>query len=253
MDYLMLVRVADDAAPTSDESSPEDWVERTTADGTRLFGERLQPAEEATTVRVRGGQVLLTDGPFAEVHEQIAGVDLLRVGSREEALAIASAHPVAGFGALELRELWPFPADDVMPVAPDAAENARYLLVMVHEPGAATAAAAPAVAGTPHDDDADEGARDGGARPDAWIAEMARRDVDEGGARLRPAAEAVTVRRVGGEVLVTDGPFAELREQVAGYQLLSVANLDEALAAAAAHPAAGPGGAIEVRALWPVD
>ncbi len=236
MDYLMLVRVAPDATPTADESSPEDWVERTTTDGTRVFGERLQPAEEATTVRVRGGQVLLTDGPFAEVHEQVAGFDLLRVGSRAEALAVAAAHPVAGFGALELRELWPFASGDGMPVAPDAAARARYLLVWVDEPGPGTRA--PADAGDP---------------PDAWLADMARRDVDEGGARLRPAAEAATVRRTGGQVVVTDGPFAELREQVAGYQLLSVADLDEALAVAAAHPAAGPGGAIEVRALWPFE
>lgn len=242
MDYLMLVRVAPDATPTADESSPEDWVERTTADGTRLFGERLQPAEEATTVRVRDGQVLLTDGPFAEVHEQVAGFDLLVVRSRDEALAVAAAHPVAGFGALELRELWPFGSGDALPVAPDAASRARYLLVMVDESGGTPAGAAPRDAGA-----------DANACPDAWIAEMARRDVDEGGARLRPPTEAVVVRRVGGETLVTDGPFAELREQVAGYQLLSVADLDEALAAAAAHPAAGPGGAIEVRALWPVD
>lgn len=238
MDYLMLVRVAPDATPTADASSPEDWVERTDAEGVRLFGERLQPAEEATTVRVRDGQVLLTDGPFAEVHEQVAGFDLLRVSSRDEALAVASAHPVAGFGALELRELWPFDGPgDALPVAPDAAARARYLLVMVDESAAATDA--------PSDG--------GGGRPDAWIAEMARRDVDEGGARLRPPREAMTVRRAAGEVVVTDGPFAELREQVAGYQLLSVADLDEALAAAAAHPAAGPGGAIEVRALWPLD
>lgn len=240
MDHLLLVRVAHDAAPTADESSPEAWVERTTADGTRLFGEQLQPAEEATTVRVRDGQVLLTDGPFAEVHEQIAGFDVLRTSSREEAVAIAAAHPAAGFGAIEVRELWPFsPDDDGMPVAPGAAENARYLLIMIDESG-----------GAPTDSAAADAGSDAGSRLDTWIAEMARRDVDEGGARLRPAAEAVTVRRERGAALITDGPFAELREQVAGYQLLSVTDLDEALAAAAAHPAAGPGGAIEVRALW---
>ena len=243
MDYLMLVRVAPDATPTTDDSDPEDWVERTTTDGTRLFGERLQPAEEATTVRVRDGHVLLTDGPFAEVHEQVAGFDLLRVRSRGEAVDVASAHPVAGFGALELRELWPFGSGDGLALAPDAPARARYLLVMVDESADGSAHGGPPGAGPAEE----------GGRPDAWIAEMARRDVDEGGARLRPPSEAVTVRRTGGEVVVTDGPFAELREQVAGYQLLSVADLDDALAAAAAHPAAGPGGAIEVRALWPVD
>lgn len=56
MDYLMLVRVPDDAAPTPEEASPDAWVDETMADRTRVFGEQLQPADEATTVRVRDGE-----------------------------------------------------------------------------------------------------------------------------------------------------------------------------------------------------
>ena len=241
MEYLMLVRVPADAAPTPEEASPDSWVDTTMADRTRVVGERLQPAAEATTVRVRDGEVLLTDGPFAEVHEQVAGFDVLRVSSREEAVAVAAAHPVAGFGALELRELWPFGADDESPFAPDAAERGRYLLIMVDEPSPAPAGPTRS-AGT---------SAEPGPRPDTWIATMGERGLDVGGARLRPPAEAVTVRRVGGEVVVTDGPFAELREQVAGVNLLAAADLDEAIEAAAAHPAAA--GAIEIRALWPFE
>lgn len=236
MHYLMLIRVPAGAwSPTPEAASPEAWVDDATRSGARLIGERLQPAEEATTVRVRGDEVLLTDGPFAEMHDLIGGFDVLRVGSREEAVAVAAAHPVTTFGAVELREVWPFgPDDDGSPAAPDAAEHARYLLLMAAEPG------------VPAPVDAAEG-----GRPDAWIDEMLRRGLDYGGARLRPAEEAITVRRDGGRLIVTDGPFAELREQVAGFNLLAAADLDEAIEAAAAHPGARLG-AIEVRALWPL-
>jgi hypothetical protein len=85
-----------------------------------------------------------------------------------------------------------------------------------------------------------------GARPTEWIDEMTRRDVDRGGARLRPPEEAVAIRVRGGETLTVDGPFAELREQVAGYNLIEAADLDEAIEIAAKHPSAWLG-AIEIR------
>ena len=59
----------------------------------------------------------------------------------------------------------------------------------------------------------------------------------------------MTVRRVDGEVVTTDGPFAETKEQIAGYDLLECDDLDDALQVAAAHPVAD-GGVIELRPLW---
>jgi hypothetical protein len=84
--------------------------------------------------------------------------------------------------------------------------------------------------------------------PTGWITEMQRRGVDRGGARLRPPAEAVTVRVRDGVTRTTDGPFAELREQVAGYGLIEAEHLDDAIEIAAAHPAARLG-AVEIRPL----
>jgi hypothetical protein len=84
--------------------------------------------------------------------------------------------------------------------------------------------------------------------PTAWVTEMQRRGVDRGGARLRPPAEAVTVRVRDGVTLTTDGPFAELREQVAGYGLIEAEDLDDAIEIASAHPAARLG-AVEIRPL----
>ena len=112
MKYLMLVHDDPDFAEPIGDSDPSAWVEDTTRRGVRLFGDRLRPADEATTVRVRGGETLVADGPFVELREQIGGFDLLEAASREEAVAIAAAHPAARFGVIELRELWPFPWDE---------------------------------------------------------------------------------------------------------------------------------------------
>jgi hypothetical protein len=67
--------------------------------------------------------------------------------------------------------------------------------------------------------------------------------------RLRPIADATTVRIRGGETLVTDGPFAETKEQLGGYYVLECENIDEALTYAAKIPAAEHG-SIEVRPVW---
>jgi len=73
---------------------------------TKETGSRLSPVSDATTVRVRGGEVLLGDGPFAETKEQIAGFDVIECADLDEAIEVASKHPVARFGAVELRPFW---------------------------------------------------------------------------------------------------------------------------------------------------
>ena len=70
-----------------------------------------------------------------------------------------------------------------------------------------------------------------------------------GGSELQPAAAATTVRVANGDVLTTDGPFAETKEQLGGYYLVDCETLEEALEIAAKIPAARTGGAVEVRPL----
>ncbi|MFF4113092.1 YciI family protein [Streptomyces sp. NPDC001714] len=84
----------------------------------------------------------------------------------------------------------------------------------------------------------------------AYIDEVRARGVVKGGARLRPAADATTVRVQGDAVLLSDGPFAETKEYVAGFDVIEVADLDEAIALASRHPAALAGGSVEVRPVW---
>ena len=83
----------------------------------------------------------------------------------------------------------------------------------------------------------------------AYAAELDRRGAGRGGARLRPVADATTVRVRGGETLVSDGPFAETKDFVGGIDIVDCADLDEAIALAALHPYASRG-CVEVRPVW---
>ena len=110
MKYMMFV-VADPAAaaeaePYDGELGIEEWVEDVDGRGKRVTGDRLRGIDDATTVRVSKGEVLVTDGPFTESKEWIAGFDILECADLDEAIAIAAKHPQANGGKLELRPFW---------------------------------------------------------------------------------------------------------------------------------------------------
>ena len=77
--------------------------------GVMLDGSALQPVSTATTVRMRDGQVSVTDGPFAETTEQLGGYYIIDVDDLDEAIAIASRLPPAKKGTVEIRPLFPLP------------------------------------------------------------------------------------------------------------------------------------------------
>src|SRR6266511_1280998 len=79
--------------------------------------------------------------------------------------------------------------------------------------------------------------------------EMGKRGVLKGGERLRPTTDATTVRVREGEVLTSDGPFAETKEQIGGFYLVDCKDLDEAIDVASKIPGARDG-TIEVRPIW---
>jgi hypothetical protein len=81
---------------------------------------------------------------------------------------------------------------------------------------------------------------------EAWDAEMKARGILVGGGFLRPTRDAVTVKVRDGEVLVSDGPFAETKEQMAGFCVLECADVDEAIEVASRHPT-GVIGSFELR------
>lgn len=120
MKFLMLVCVEEDrfeneAAATAEEATASDtadsgsfpWLDDVIARGIRLDGDRLRPPREAKTVLVRDGEILISDGPFAETKEIICGYDVLECANISEAVQVAAAHPVAAFGKIEVRPFWP--------------------------------------------------------------------------------------------------------------------------------------------------
>jgi hypothetical protein len=83
----------------------------------------------------------------------------------------------------------------------------------------------------------------------AWQQDVEARGVKHVGVRLRPRTQARTVRVRDGKVLVTDGPFAETKDQIGGYELIECADLDEAIEVAAKHPTAIRF-SVEIRPFW---
>jgi hypothetical protein len=79
------------------------FTEEVKAAGAFVGGEGLQPTATATTVRVRDGEPLLTDGPFAETREQLAGFYLLECADLDEAVRWAARVPSAAMGSVEVR------------------------------------------------------------------------------------------------------------------------------------------------------
>lgn len=94
-----------DADADSDEETQavEAWDAEMKARGILVGGGFLRPTSSATTVKVRDGEVLVSDGPFAETKEQIAGFAVLECTDLDEAIEVASRHPTALVGTFELR------------------------------------------------------------------------------------------------------------------------------------------------------
>ena len=114
MRFLMLVCLESPDAPetapnTSSGMDIDDWVDTMDARGARLLGWEVESAERACAVRVRGDEVLVTDGPFVETKEIIAGFDVLDAPDLKAAIEIAASHPMAYAGVLELRPFANYP------------------------------------------------------------------------------------------------------------------------------------------------
>jgi hypothetical protein len=85
---------------------------------------------------------------------------------------------------------------------------------------------------------------------DAYSHELAAAGKIRGGERLRPAASATTLRVAGGNRLLSDGPFAETKEQLGGFFVVEADNLDEAVELASKMPHLQDDGSVEIRPIW---
>ena len=143
MRYVLFVCVDPTGEPT--DESPRAWVETWNGRGVRIEGMPLRPPAQGKTIRVRGGEVLVTDGPFAELAEWIAGYDLIDASDLDEAIEVARSHPMSTAGLIEIH-----PVDDVdlgpgtesVPHDGDA-PTSRFLGLFWEDPSAPPCAAAP--------------------------------------------------------------------------------------------------------------
>ncbi|HEY8238227.1 MAG TPA: YciI family protein [Candidatus Limnocylindrales bacterium] len=118
MRYLILIYEQNSANPPA-EPPPADVVEATSKAynaytqmlkdrGAFLGGDALQPVTTATTVRIRDGQTMTTDGPFAETKEALGGFYMIEAADLDDALALAAACPAAEYGSVEVRPIWEY-------------------------------------------------------------------------------------------------------------------------------------------------
>jgi hypothetical protein len=118
MRYLCLVYGTEDSLPVMQNPNPTSSAEADAltrdslayndllqASGHFIAAQVLQSVRTATTVRVRGGRVLVTDGPFAETKEQLLGFILIEAKDHDDAVEVASKIPLARLGSVEVRSI----------------------------------------------------------------------------------------------------------------------------------------------------
>jgi hypothetical protein len=207
------------------------WLDEAIGSGVSIEGGPLRLDADATTIKVRDGQLIVTDGPYAETKEQVAGYDVIECASKEEAVRWARRHPHSWMGAVEVRAL--VGGAPVVHLPEPSAGKTRYMMLVCTDPAV----------------DPQEFADMEPAGP--WAAEMDSRGIRLFGSELEPPTAARTVRVREKRAIVTDGPFAETKEQIAGFDVLECADLDEAIEVAAKHPMARAG-ILEVRPFRPL-
>jgi hypothetical protein len=113
MKYMLLMyfdeKVAQGFTPEQYQAANQAWKAlgaELQAAGVWEANSGLSPVSNATSVRVRGGKTVITDGPFAETHEQLGGYYLLNCKDLEEAIGWAAKIPSAHYGTIEIRPLW---------------------------------------------------------------------------------------------------------------------------------------------------
>jgi len=110
MQYLLLIYANESEPPPVDQAAflqeYQAFTQGVIQSGAFKAADRLQPTSTATTVRVRDGKTMVTDGPFAETREQLGGYYLVEANDLDAANAIAAKIPSARFGCVEVRPVF---------------------------------------------------------------------------------------------------------------------------------------------------
>jgi hypothetical protein len=240
--------------------------------GVMLAGDGLRPSSQGTRVKMTGPKFTVTDGPFTETKELLAGFSIIQVGSKADAVSWLERWPAQdghGHVALELRQLYEmsdFPQDAAEKEDGWRAEEQKFRDAT--EPAGAPQAPPPRKPGTTRyivmlrsDATTESGKMPGEktlAEMGALMGELAQSGALLGGEGLKPSAQGARVEFRNGKPRVTDGPFAESKEMIAGYTLIQVATKAEAVEFAkrwlAIHAGVGVQEAqIEIRPLFEAE
>ena len=197
----------------------------------------LQSASTAKTLRAKDGHVIVIDGPFAETKEQLGGLLVLEARDMDHAVELMSRHPGVRVGPFEIR-----PIDEAMSEcgksavqpAGASAEGTKFICLGYGDERVWNA--------MPESERAaliNECAAYGEvlSRYGAWV----------GGDALQDSRTAKTLRYRGRKVIVTDGPYAETKEQLGGIAIFKFRDMEQAIEAWSKHPCLRVGDALEIR------
>lgn len=129
MQYALLIYTQEATEPMTAEAGTaqleayDAFTRHLTDRGALRAGEALHPADMSTTVRVRDGQTLTTDGPFAETKEVLGGFYLVEAADLDEAIGYAALIPGASYGAIEVRPIVDFSDTSAQAATAAAAAN----------------------------------------------------------------------------------------------------------------------------------
>jgi len=247
---FLIVRKADDeteagARPTRDLiEAMGDYVDTLAAEGRFLAGEGLKPSRQGVRVTFGPGRkAIVVDGPFTETKELVAGFSIIEAGSMEEAVQWVKDWPAEDAGGEARIEIRPIGCPGGLSGFGDPSENdsprPRYMVMLKANERSET--------------DWDPGAEQLGR-----MAEANRAGAEAGvliaGHGLSSSRHAKRVAFARGKATVIDGPFAEIKEMVAGFWVLRVDSIDDAIAWTESFPFPdGDDARLEIRELYRME
>lgn len=200
-------------------------------------GAALQSSRAAKTLRFKGGKVLVTDGPYAETKEQLGGLGVIEARDLDHAVELMLNCPGLRFGPNEIRPIDSQMTERSQPKSDDATAHSagsKFICMGYSDENTWKAMSA--------------------AERDRLIEQCMAYDgvvrkygTLTGAVALQNARSAKTLRLKGGKVMVTDGPFAETKEQLGGVAIYTFTDIDRAVEASLQHPCLRVGDVFEIR------
>jgi len=236
--------------------------------GALLAAEGLRPSSDGAIIKFHGGKPVVTDGPFAEAKEVVAGYWLIRANSKEEAIewakrvpfeAAESSTPSGGVGEIEVRQV--FEVEDFPVNENESGWREKEIAARAEYEATSTADAANARTGQGlgkrqfvifrmADKDTEAGVMPSEellAAMGAYNEEMMKAGVMITGEGLQPSSKGAKVTYSGGKRAVIDGPFTEAKELIAGFSVIRANSKEEALDWVKRWPAEDARGELELR------